>query len=153
VTLKSSDLKVPFFLACGQAVRPDHEIGNDPSSTTHDPPGIRVIDGTLLDGGVGVLLLEIRGAVGSLGGRLRQLVFLILGDPLNRAPARRIPAGRGQLERHAVAEGEERLDQALAERGRPDDHGAVVVLQRTGDDLRGTRGAVVDEHDDGQLGP
>src|SRR2546430_13390477 len=47
----------------------------------------------------------------------------------------------------------QRLHQPLAERRRAHDEGAVVILQRAGDDLgRGGR-AAVHEHHDRQLGP
>ena len=46
---------------------------------------------------------------------------------------------------------EDGLDEALAEGGFADDQGAVVVLQRAGDDLSGRGGIAVDEDDDGVL--
>ena len=47
----------------------------------------------------------------------------------------------GDVERAAVGELADLLEDALAERARADDRRAVAVLQRAGDDLRGRRGA------------
>src|SRR2546427_3466024 len=38
-------------------------------------------------------------------------------------------------------------------RGRPHHEGAVVILERAGDDLSGARGAAIHERDDRQRGP
>ena len=84
---------------------------------------------------------------------LRHLLLLAVGRALDGAPARRVPARGRELERHAFAQREERLHQPLAEGGRADHHRAVVVLERAGDDLRGAGGALVDQHDDRQVGP
>jgi hypothetical protein len=66
---------------------------------------------------------------------------------LDGAPARREPLGRGHLERVAAVEREERLHEPLAVARRAEHHGAVVVLQRAGDDLA-RRSRVAVDHDD-----
>ena len=57
------------------------------------------------------------------------------------APARREVLADGDVERAAVGELLDLLEDALAERARADDLGAVAVLQRAGDDLRRRRRA------------
>jgi hypothetical protein len=71
----------------------------------------------------------------------RELALLV-----DAAPARRVPLGRGELERVAAVEREERLHEPLAEARRAHEQRAVVVLQRAGDDLARRRRAAVD-HD------
>ena len=58
----------------------------------------------------------------------------------------------GDVQRAAVGELEDLLEDALAEGLGAHDLRAVAVLQRAGDDLRGRGGAAVDEHGDGRLG-
>ena len=60
--------------------------------------------------------------------------------------ARRQVLRDGELERRLVLEVVEHLHRALAEGLLPDDDGAVVVLERAGDDLRGRGAAAVDQH-------
>ncbi len=68
---------------------------------------------------------------------------------LDRAARRRVVARRGQAQRAVVlAERDDGLHRALAERARADDGRALVVLQRAGDDLGGRGRAAVDQHDD-----
>ena len=57
----------------------------------------------------------------------------------------------GDVERAAVGQAPDLLEDALAERARADHLGALAVLQRAGDDLRGRRRLAVDEHDDRDL--
>ena len=52
----------------------------------------------------------------------------------------------GDVQRAAVGELEDLLEDALAERLGADDLRAVAVLQRAGDDLRGRGGVAVDQH-------
>ena len=69
---------------------------------------------------------------------------------LDRAARRRVVARRGQPQRAIVlAERDDRLHRALAERTGADQRRALVVLQRAGNDLRSRRRAAVDEHHHG----
>ena len=65
---------------------------------------------------------------------------------LDRDVARREVLRDRELERGAVVVVVEHLHGALAEGRAADDHGAVEVLERAGDDLRGAGAALVDEH-------
>ena len=56
----------------------------------------------------------------------------------------------GQRQAGVFAQVVDGLHQALAEGGFAHDQGAVVILQRAGDDLRGRSGVAVDQHDDGE---
>ena len=62
------------------------------------------------------------------------------------AVARRQVLRDRQLELGVVVVVVEHLHRALAERARADDRGAIEVLERAGDDLRGRGRAAVDEH-------
>ncbi len=55
---------------------------------------------------------------------------------------------RRQGEAGVLAEVVDGLHQALAEGGFADDQGAIVILQRAGDDLGGRSGIAIDQHDD-----
>src|SRR5712692_4296994 len=66
---------------------------------------------------------------------------------LDRAAARRVVTGGGQLDRGVVAQGQYRLHRALAESRRAQQRRALVVLQRARDDFGGGGRAAVDEHD------
>ena len=94
-----------------------------------------------------------RHAVAGLEGRLLRLVFLVLRRALDGSAARRVPARGGELERDALSQREQRLNQPLAEGRRPHDDRPVMVLQCAGDDLRGARRAIVHQRDDRQLWP
>ena len=67
------------------------------------------------------------------------------------ALGREVLAG-GDVQRAAVGELEDLLEDALAERLGADDLRAVAVLQRAGDDLGGRGGVAVDEHRHRRLG-
>ena len=68
---------------------------------------------------------------------------------LDRAAGRREIARRGQAQRAvAGAQRDDGLHRALAERARADERGALVILQRAGDDFRGRRRAAIDQDDD-----
>src|SRR5881398_3225925 len=84
---------------------------------------------------------------------LGRLVVLALALALDGAPTGRVPASGRQLQGRLGRELPERLHQPLPERRRPDHHGAVVILERAGDDLRGARGPAVHQDDDGETGP
>src|SRR5512146_3488748 len=70
---------------------------------------------------------------------------------MDRPATRRIPLRRGHLELVAVGQRVDGLNEPLAERRRPEDQRAIVILERTGDDLRGRRRSAVDEHDERNL--
>ena len=66
-------------------------------------------------------------------------------------PARgRVVVIGGQRQAGVFAEVVDGLHQAFAEGGFADDQGAVVILQRAGDDLCRRGGVAVDQHDDGE---
>ena len=67
------------------------------------------------------------------------------------APARREVLADGDVERAAVGQPLDLLEDALAVRVRADDRRPLAVLQRAGDDLRRRRRVLVDEHDDRDL--
>ena len=67
---------------------------------------------------------------------------------LDQAAAGRVVVRDGQQQRRAFGERELRLHQALAERVLAQDPGAVVILQRAGDDLRRRRRLAVHQHHD-----
>ena len=67
------------------------------------------------------------------------------------APVRREVLAGGDVERAAVGELDDLLEDALAERARADELRAVAVLQRARDDLRRRGGVAVDEHDERRL--
>src|SRR5262245_52680206 len=103
------------------------------------------------------VLLEVlhrveRGRLGLLAGRLlgeldddvRRDALAVDGAALGREVL-----GRGQAEARAVRERDDRLDRALTERLGAHQHGAVVILQRAGHDLRRGGAALVDQDDHG----
>ena len=65
---------------------------------------------------------------------------------LNGLAARRVVARRGDLQRRVRAERAHGLHRTLAERLAAHDGGALVVLQRTGNDFAGRGRAFVDQH-------
>ena len=67
-------------------------------------------------------------------------------ERLDRAPAGRVVARGGELDRGVVAQRHDGLHRALAEGLRAHHLGALVVLQRAGDDLRGRGRAAVHQH-------
>src|ERR1041385_3216312 len=69
---------------------------------------------------------------------------------LDRAAGGRVVARRRQAHRTMPRERDDRLHRTLAEGLRADQDGAVMILQRTGDDLAGRGGAAVDQHRDRQ---
>ena len=141
-------------LAVGQRVEPNHEIGHDTAAAAHDSARGGAVDRPRPDGGVTGGRDGLPGdRVAGFKGRLLRLILFAVRRPLDRPAARGEPAGRRELERHALAQREERLDQALAEGGRADHHRPVVVLERARDDLRGAGAALVHEHDDREVGP
>jgi len=71
---------------------------------------------------------------------------------LDTPPTRRIPLGRGDLERVAAVERKERLHQTLAEAGLTHHERAVMILERTGHDLAGGRRVFIGHHRNGQRG-
>ena len=71
---------------------------------------------------------------------------------LDEAAGRRVVVVGGEGEAGVFGDLEDGLDEALAEGGFADDQGAVMILQRAGDDLSGGGGVAVDEDDDGILG-
>ncbi len=83
--------------------------------------------------------------------RLFLLLLLVVRLPLDAAAARRIPLRRRDLQRRVGAEPEQRLHQPLAEGRRPDHQRPVVILERSRDDLRGRRRAVVHQDHDGEV--
>mmetsp|Transcript_22090 Transcript_22090/g.52816 ORF Transcript_22090/g.52816 Transcript_22090/m.52816 type:complete len:407 (+) Transcript_22090:423-1643(+) len=72
-------------------------------------------------------------------------------DLVDARAARRLVLGDGDGDRGAVAEGDDRLDDALAESALPRHERPPVVLEGAREDLRGARGAAVHEHRDGAL--
>ena len=65
---------------------------------------------------------------------------------LDRAARRRVVARGGEAHRAVVRELDDGLHRAFAEGARAHEHGAMVVLQRAGHDLRGGGRAAVDQH-------
>ena len=105
-----------------------------------------------------VLTRDVERLVALLGLRvvLGLDVGLDAGALLDAATAQVATAGgevlaHGDVERAAVGELSDLLEDALAERPGADDLGAVAVLQGAGDDLRGRRRLAVDEHHDRDL--
>src|SRR2546426_7998385 len=72
---------------------------------------------------------------------------------LDRAAARREVARGRQAQRRAVVERQDGLHRALAEGLRAEDEGALVVLERARDDLRGAGAPAVHQHDHREVGP
>jgi len=71
---------------------------------------------------------------------------------LDRASGRRVVACRGQLDGITARQRQNGLYRAFAEGLGAHDDGTVVVLQGTGDDLRGRSGAAIDQdHHGGAL--
>ena len=69
---------------------------------------------------------------------------------LDEAARGRVVVIGGQRQAGVLAEVVDGLHQALAEGGFAHDQGAVVILQRAGDDLGGRGGVAIDQHDDGE---
>src|SRR6185436_15398140 len=67
---------------------------------------------------------------------------------MNGTPARRIPLARRHLQEVAAVEGKHRLYESFPEARRSNNECAIVILQRSGDDLRRRRGRSVDENDE-----
>ena len=80
--------------------------------------------------------------------RFDELAVHELARTLNRAPARREPFARRELERVAAVERIHALHQTLAVARLSDDERAIVILQRAGDDLGRRGGALVGHHDE-----
>ena len=94
------------------------------------------------------------GLVLGSSGRLdvgRDAVALLDAAAADVAPAGQEVLADGDVERAAVGELLDLLEDALAERARADHRRALAVLQRAGDDLRRRRRLAVDEHDDRDL--
>ena len=97
------------------------------------------------------------GLCGLFGVLVAQRVAEILVEgrvprPLNQAAARRVVVRRRQRQAGAAADAIDRLHQRLAERRLADDVGAIVILQRAGDDLRRAGAVAVGEHHDRDVG-
>src|SRR6185503_6495803 len=60
----------------------------------------------------------------------------------------RIPLARRHLQEVAAVERKDRLDESLAEACRSNNECAIVILKRSGNDLRRRRGRSVDENDE-----
>src|SRR5690606_9470835 len=140
-----TDLAHEDPLAGGDRVAAHDTIGNDATTAAHDAAADGAVRRQRVD------LERIAPLADRLG--LTDLLLFALQLALNAAATRRVPARGGELERTTVAETEQRLHQALAEGRHPHYRGAVVVLQRTGDDLRGGRTPGVDQHHHRHLGP
>src|SRR2546426_910609 len=126
------------------ALRRRERIGHDeqvrPDTTaTHDNP---TMIGVEHQRGV-----DLRAVVPQLRGLgLGKLVLFVLALALDGPAARREPARRRELQGGFGRELPQRLYQPLPEGRRSNDHGAVVILQRAGDDLGCARRAPVGEH-------
>src|SRR5690606_2827463 len=140
-----TDLAQERALTGADRVSAHDAVGHDATATANNPAA----DGAVLRQRVD---LE---RIAPLADRLRltDLLLFALQLALNAATTRRVPARGSELERTTVAETEQRLHQTLAEGRYPHDRGAVVVLQRSGDDLRGGRTPGVDQLHHRHLGP
>ena len=106
-----------------------------------------------VDGAAGIGQLDL--AVRGVGGERAGVVVVVvernaLVVALNQAAGRGVVVVGGEGEAGVFAEVVDGLHQALAEGGFADDQGAVVILQRAGDNLGGRSGVAVDQHDDGE---
>ena len=80
-----------------------------------------------------------------------QRVFLFLLGlvfPLDAAAGRRVPLRGGELEIHFGVDRNEGLDEAFTVSRLSDDDRPMIVLKRTGDDLRCGSGRTIDEDDE-----
>src|SRR5216117_2763742 len=122
-----------------EQIRPD-------TTTAHDDP---TMVGVEHQRGI-----DLRAVVPQLRGLgLRELVLFVLALALDSPAAGREPARRRELQRRLRRELPQRLHQSLPEGRRSDDHGAVVILQRAGDDLGCARRAPVGEHHHREVRP
>jgi hypothetical protein len=108
-------------------------------------------DGTFLQGGIcGFLVWCAKHRVGDDRlSRLGGLILFVFCNPLDGPPARREPPCGGELQCDAFPQWKQGLNQPFAERGSADNHRPIVILESTGDDLCGARGAVIHKHNDG----
>src|SRR5262249_1686889 len=79
-----------------------------------------------------------------------QLIFVegLVPRPLNQASTRRVVVRRRERKAGAAADSIDRLHQGLPERRFADDVGAIVILKRAGDNLRGAGAVTVRNHHD-----
>src|SRR5881628_3514977 len=132
-------------LRCRERVGHNEQIRPD-TTTAHDDP---TMVGVEHQRGI-----DFRAVVPQLRGLgLRELVFFVLALALDGPAARREPTRRRELQRRLGRELPQRLHQSLPEGRRSDDHGAVVILQRAGDDLGCARRAPVGEHNHRKVRP
>ena len=94
-----------------------------------------------------IFVMESEHAVRVTEGFRDQLDIGLDAGGLDRDAAGRVIARRGQLERVAVIQVEHGLHRTLAEAASAHEQGALVVLQRTGNDFRGRGAAAIDEDD------
>src|SRR3989475_11623854 len=102
----------------GERVGHYEQVGADAPAAAHEATAVGVEHQRRID------LARVPAELGGLG--LRQLVFLTLALALDGAPAGRVPARRGELERHLRRQRIQRLHEPLAERRRPHDDGPIV---------------------------
>src|SRR5205085_12088735 len=112
----------------------DH-VGRDAATAVHRTTGVRLEEWTCFLAGLGLEGVARR--------VLDELAVHELALALNRPAAGGIPLCRRELERIAAVEVEDRLHESLAEGRLADDDGAIVILQRPGDDLARRRRAFV----------
>ena len=67
---------------------------------------------------------------------------------LDQAAAGRVVVRGGERQAGVIAQRENGLHQSLAEGGLAQNPGAVMILQRAGDDLRGRSGIAIHQHHD-----
>lgn len=106
-----------------------------------------------VDGASGVGEFDLGVALVCLLGGVAHVVVIVERDvvvgALDEASAGRVVVKGREREAGVVGDLVDRLDEALAKGGFAYDEGAVVILQRTGDDLCGGCGVAVYQDDDG----
>src|SRR5215218_2358513 len=109
----------------------------------------------LLQGRIGGLLVRrIEHRIGhNRHSCLGSLVLLVLGDALNGSAARGKPPGSRELQGYALTQGKQSLHQTLSEGRSAYDYSAIVILERSGDNLGGTRCSIVHQDYDREVGP